>query len=259
MSDRATDQQIDKWEAIVDNWFYGCGDSAVAGEIIDALRAEHTRVTELEREAGALLGRWLAVSAHNSELAARVSAREIRIAELENALAEKRAQLAEMDCEHARIAGLEQQAVPWRCMATTSMANMVRDDHRAVWCTLPNGHAGLHHAEIEIEVPIGSAEFTKAIRSQMHWSDVQEPSSQPEVTTSDQTEPIPTQQPEQCWHVHLFCGRCELYAYPEGTDHECTGRRFHPHFGAGVEHLCMRTYADETVTDWPFGPVGELG
>ncbi|MFD6357919.1 hypothetical protein [Nocardia tengchongensis] len=67
--------------------------------------------------------------------------------------------------------------VPWRCIANATRANLFApDDHRAVWCTLPNGHAGWHHGEIEDQVPSGIEGFTKTRTSHMHWSD-----GQPEV------------------------------------------------------------------------------
>ncbi|MFE2996849.1 hypothetical protein ACFXG4_17760 [Nocardia sp. NPDC059246] len=82
---------------------------------------EHEYEPEVEQQAGAFLGSWLAVSAHNSELAAQVATRDARIAELENALAEKRAQLAEVDREHLRIAELEKAG--HRVIETAQIAN----------------------------------------------------------------------------------------------------------------------------------------
>lgn len=75
--------------------------------------------------------------------------------------------------DFARIAKLQQPA-PWRCMATTTRANFLTpDDRRAVWCVLPNSHAGMHQGDIETQVPSSIEGFMKTVPSQMHWSDGQ--------------------------------------------------------------------------------------
>ncbi|MFD9614922.1 hypothetical protein ACFWWS_36710 [Streptomyces sp. NPDC059083] len=109
-----------------------------------------------------------------------------RIAELERdvkrwqGLTQRWRQLARDRRDDLLIANVElEQAAPWRCMATTTMANFIIDDHRAVWCTLPNGHAGMHCGQLLAEVPLGIAGLMKTIPHQVNWLD--EPSGQPEV------------------------------------------------------------------------------
>ncbi|MFC7424039.1 hypothetical protein [Nocardia tengchongensis] len=123
---------------------------------------------------------WPAAQDRTAEL----EAAHARIAELERdvkrwqGLTQRWRQLARDRRDDLLIANVElERAAPWRCMATTTMANFLTpDDHRAVWCTLPNGHAGWHHGEIEDQVSSGIEGFTKTHTSQMHWSD-----GQPEV------------------------------------------------------------------------------
>ncbi|MGW2666080.1 hypothetical protein ACWCW7_34435 [Nocardia tengchongensis] len=101
------------------------------------------------------------------------------ITRLQNLLRAKDDQIADLE-QQAKVAGQFDRwmsVLGWRCQATTTRATFLTpDDHRAIWCTLPNGHAGMHAGEIETEVPTGIADFMKTVPSQVHWSD-----GQPEV------------------------------------------------------------------------------
>lgn len=83
----------------------------------------------------------------------------------------------ELEAARARIAELAQQSDPKaverfdalirlldRCRATTTSA-FAPDDHRAVWCVLPNGHAGMHHGEL----PQDGADFPMIV----DWAEVE--------------------------------------------------------------------------------------
>ncbi|MFE2998696.1 hypothetical protein ACFXG4_27300 [Nocardia sp. NPDC059246] len=160
---RATDQQINDWEA----WFDECGVSAVTGAILAALRAERIHVANL-----------LQVLDTDAVWRSRRALEEyVKILEGERALLKQKANAPEQLDALQRL----QRLLGWRCMATTSGANFFTiDDHRAVWCTLPNGHAGWHQGEIENKVLTGIADVMKTRRSEVNWSDVQEPARQPE-------------------------------------------------------------------------------